>query len=147
MKKVLIVCNNLKIGGIQKSLINLLNEIHNDYDITVFLFSSKNEYKDKIPANVRIIYGNSFIRLLAMTKQECYKTGLFCYLVREAFALFSRFFTAALPIQIVARSQKIREKFDVSVSFLNNVSPKVFVGGCNEFVLYGQNYSRQITSC
>ena len=33
MKKILIVNNNLDVGGIQKSLVNLLCEIHNEYDI------------------------------------------------------------------------------------------------------------------
>ena len=32
MKKLLIVNNNMHIGGVQKSLLNLLGEIHKDYD-------------------------------------------------------------------------------------------------------------------
>ena len=39
MKKLIIVNNNMKIGGVQKSLTNLLHSIHGRYDITLLLFS------------------------------------------------------------------------------------------------------------
>jgi len=38
MKRILIVNNNMHIGGVQKALVNLLYEIHNDYEITLLLF-------------------------------------------------------------------------------------------------------------
>lgn len=39
MKKILIVNNNLDMGGIQKSLVNLVKEVYEEYDITLLLFS------------------------------------------------------------------------------------------------------------
>ena len=39
MKKILIVNNNLDMGGIQKSLVNLVKEVYKEYDITLLLFS------------------------------------------------------------------------------------------------------------
>ena len=39
MKKILIVNNNLDIGGIQKALINLLRGISDKYEVTLMLFS------------------------------------------------------------------------------------------------------------
>lgn len=38
MKRVLIVNNNMHIGGVQKALVNLLHEIHGDYEVTLLLF-------------------------------------------------------------------------------------------------------------
>ena len=38
MKKILIVNNNLDMGGIQKSLVNLVKEVYEEYDITLLLF-------------------------------------------------------------------------------------------------------------
>ena len=37
MKKIVIVNNNMKIGGVQKSLCNLLWSLHENYDITLVL--------------------------------------------------------------------------------------------------------------
>ena len=38
MKKIIFVINNLETGGVQKSLQNLLKEIHNKYDINLLTF-------------------------------------------------------------------------------------------------------------
>ena len=44
MKKILIVNNNMHIGGVQKSLLNLLRSIGDSYDITLLLFFKGGEY-------------------------------------------------------------------------------------------------------
>ena len=49
MKKILIVNNNMKIGGVQKSLCNLLWSVYDQYDITLFLFEPIGEYMKDIP--------------------------------------------------------------------------------------------------
>lgn len=59
-KKIIIVNVNLKSGGIEKSLVNLLNEIHNDYDITLLLFNKEGQYKQEVPGNIKIIESNIF---------------------------------------------------------------------------------------
>lgn len=38
MERILIVNNNMHIGGVQKSLLNLLTDIHGRYDVTLLLF-------------------------------------------------------------------------------------------------------------
>lgn len=42
----------MKIGGVQKSLCNLLWSILDQYDVTLFLFSPVGEYMDDIPKQV-----------------------------------------------------------------------------------------------
>ena len=58
MKKILIVNNNLDMGGIQKTLINLLKEIHNDYNVTLLLFSKSGTLLSGVPNDVKIIEPN-----------------------------------------------------------------------------------------
>ena len=67
MKKIIFVINNLETGGVQKSLLNLLNEIHNDYDITLLTFFG-NDYTEKlIPSNVTIIKPQGPFRQLGLS--------------------------------------------------------------------------------
>lgn len=54
--KVLIVNNNMQIGGIQKSLLNLLCAEKDNYDITLLLFSQYGELFSEIPDGVKVIY-------------------------------------------------------------------------------------------
>ena len=53
MKKLLFAINHLKMGGIEKTLINLLNEIDfSKYEVTVFVLKKEGEcinfFSDKI---------------------------------------------------------------------------------------------------
>lgn len=57
MKRIAIFQYDLSLGGIQKSLINLLNSIDLEkYSIDLFLFNKENFYDSKIPSKVNIIY-------------------------------------------------------------------------------------------
>lgn len=57
MKNIAIFQRDLGMGGIQKSLINLLNKIDYDkYNIDLYLFSRENFCEDKLPAKLNIIY-------------------------------------------------------------------------------------------
>ena len=57
MKKIAIFQTDLNFGGIQKSLVNLLNNIDYDkYKIDLYLFSHDNVYENDIPKDVNIIY-------------------------------------------------------------------------------------------
>lgn len=57
MQKIAIFQNNLNVGGIQKSLINLLNNIDkNKYEIDVYLFEKINFYENIFPKNIQVKY-------------------------------------------------------------------------------------------
>ena len=57
MKKIAIFQRDLGMGGIQKSLINLLNEIDYDkYEIDLYLFSKENFLAAILPSKLNIIY-------------------------------------------------------------------------------------------
>ncbi|MFR2721862.1 MAG: hypothetical protein ACLTAY_09770 [Thomasclavelia ramosa] len=55
-KKILILCSNMKIGGFQKSLINLLMYFdYNKYEIDLFLIDEDGIFTKYINKNVNII--------------------------------------------------------------------------------------------
>lgn len=57
MKKIAIFQNDLSMGGIQKSLINLLNKIDYDkYEVDLYLFYKNDFLSDKLPSKLNIIY-------------------------------------------------------------------------------------------
>ena len=55
MEKILIVNNNMDIGGIQKSLLNLLREVSGEYDITLLLLSRSGALLKEVPEGVKVI--------------------------------------------------------------------------------------------
>ena len=59
MKKIAIFIDNLNIGGIQKSIINILKHLdYKKYQVHLYLFNKDIFYKDEIPQEVKLIFLN-----------------------------------------------------------------------------------------
>ena len=70
MKRILIVNNNLDMGGIQKSLVNLVKELHEEYDITLLLFSKSGSLLREIPENVKIMTPQRVYKILGLDRKS-----------------------------------------------------------------------------
>lgn len=134
-KKLLLVNNNLAIGGVQKSLVNLINCIKDDFDITLYLFSYSGDYMKDIPAQVTIMEAPPLIKILGLSQSQSRKLGLSYYLIRAACVLYTKLKNNHLPISLLLLAQNKLTKYDVAVSFLHSGNEKSLYGGCNEFVL------------
>lgn len=56
MKKIFIASFDLEIGGVERSLIGLLNEIdYTQYDVDLFLYAHEGEFMDMIPKQVHLL--------------------------------------------------------------------------------------------
>ncbi len=135
MKKIIIVNNNMKVGGVQKSLYNLLWSISDQYDITLYLFSRNGEYAVQLPGNVRIEESGSLFRFFGISQNEC-KIWSLDYWIRIILAFLCRIFGRKFVIRIALASQKyLPEKYDIAISYLQNGRTSNLYGGTNEFVL------------
>lgn len=134
-KKILIANNELHIGGIQKSLLNLLDEIKDKYDVTLFLASDSGTLKNCIPDSVHVIYGNFFTRILGLSQAEAKKKGILCILLRTLCVIISRIISAGAVFGFLSRLQRIDGEYDAAVSYMQNSGKKIFYGGICELVL------------
>ncbi|MBR6568076.1 MAG: glycosyltransferase [Clostridia bacterium] len=137
MKKLLIVNNNMKIGGVQKSLYNLLWSIDtvNEYDVTLLLFSKAGAYTDSLPESIRIKECKGLFRLLGRSQSE-HKSNLKDYLIRAILATATRIFGRASVLRFLLLFEPmLDEEYDCAISFLHNGSEKSFYGGTQDYVL------------
>lgn len=132
MKKILIVNNNMHIGGVQKALVNLLWNIREQYDITLLLFSERGAYLADIPPQIRVITAQSY-EYLGMTRNDDLRPWQKA--VRGIYGAVTRIFGRKLAVSCMALGQKTLSGYDVAISYLHNSGEKVFYGGCNDFVL------------
>ena len=104
MKKVLLAAKNLKIGGIEKSLINLISYLEeNGYSITLVLEERRGRLIKKLRKNVKIvIFKPSEFKLVFLRK------------------------TINLLKQVLF-SLKYKNKFDASISYATYSKPDSFV--------------------
>ena len=143
MKRILIVNNNMHIGGVQKALVNLLCEIHNDYEITLLLFYAGGELLSKIPEDVKVMAANAPFRYWGMTRHDA--SALKDKVARGLWAAAVRVLGRETVLSLPCPFQKGLEEYDAAISYLHSGPIRVFYGGCNEFVLRCVNAKKKIT--
>ena len=143
MSKILIVSNNMHIGGVQKALLNLLNEIVDNDDITLLLFYDGGEWREQLPEKIKVICPDSPFRYLGMNKFDTKKLN--DKLGRSFWAMMTRVFGHKKTLKLMYPLQKKISGFDVAISFLHSGSANAFLGGCNEFVLQCVEAKRKLT--
>lgn len=142
MKKIIIVNNNMEIGGVQKSLCNLLWEIHDRYDVTLCLFRATGAYMPELPQDVKVLECPGFFRYLG-TSQSTWKGAH--KLIRGAMASTAKAFGRSAAMKLVlAGEKKLPGEYDVAISFLHNGRKSNFYGGVQEFVLRRVNARRKV---
>ena len=143
MKRILIVNNNMHIGGVQKALLDLLNEIHKDHDITLLLFYNGGGLMKSVPEDVRVISPAAPFNYWGMTKKDAATFG--SSVARAFFAAMTRVFGRGAALRLAYPFQKKLCGYDVAISFLHSGAPDTFYGGCNEFVLDRVEAEKKIT--
>ncbi|MBE6573330.1 MAG: glycosyltransferase [Ruminococcaceae bacterium] len=143
-KRILIINNNMHIGGVQKALVNLLKETVGDFDITLFLFYPFGKLMSEIPDDVKIISPGSPYKYIGMLNYDV-KGNPFAYFLRSFWALMTRIFGRTKVLKFASKFQKNLEGYDVAVSYLHNGAEKAFYGGCNDFVIHNVKADKKIS--
>lgn len=135
MKKILIVNDNLYLGGIQKSLVNLLKDIHEQCDITLLLLNANGELLAEIPNDIKIIEACRAIRVLGTPKSKL-KGDLFRYIWKGLLIVISKKISKKWAFRIAGITQKkIDKEFDIAISY-SHASKGNDLRSCSaEFVL------------
>ena len=142
MKKIIIVNNNMKVGGVQKSLYNLLWEIRGQYEVTLCLFSRTGAYLENLPPEIKVTECGSLFRYLGISQGECQG---FHKLKRGALAMLCRVFGRPAVMKLLLASQKtLAEEYDCAIAFLQNGRMQNFYGGVQDFVLRRVNAKRKV---
>jgi glycosyltransferase involved in cell wall biosynthesis len=146
MIKLLIVSDSLRVGGIQRSLENLLNVIdYQKYEVTLFLFHYEAEYINKINKNVKVLSGNILLSIANTTSLEARKKGRLYFVIRKIFALFCLVLGSNLVYKFMNLFETKKVGYDVAISFSNNIDNRSVYFGSNKFVLEKTKANRKIT--
>ena len=144
MKKIIIVNNNMKVGGVQKSLCNLLWELNEkkDYEVTLLLLSPVGDYMERIPPNIKCISTKSLFRYMGVSQNEMRGIDVF---KRGFLAAICRIFGRDAAMKLMLMSQKkLEQTYDCAIAFLHNGRKKSFFGGVQDFVLHCINAKKKI---
>lgn len=133
MKKIIIVNNNMKVGGVQKSLCNLLREMEGQYDMTLCLFAADGVYLEQLPPSVKVITCRGPVRYLGLSQGQC--RGIH-KLIRGGLAVLCRLLGRDRVMKLIlAGTRRISGEYDHAIAFLHNGRLDGLYGGVQEFVL------------
>ena len=135
-KKILIINKSFVLGGIQTSLINMLNVIKNDYDVTLAIFNPHGPLKIKLPEGVKLLKLSPFVQVLGMSVTDCKSYGnLFHRVFKFLVSVWSKLFNNTFPVAFALAFQKNVGDYDIVVSYHHETSKKSTVTGFGEFAL------------
>lgn len=126
--------NNLDVGGIQKSIINLLKCVSKDYDVTLLLFSRTGPLIHDIPKNVKVITAGQAYRILGISRNELMKHPLLC-IQKLCMKLVAKHLGKRKAIRILGIFKRKLEGYDVAISCSHLTNAHGIENGCAEFVL------------
>jgi glycosyltransferase involved in cell wall biosynthesis len=124
------------MGGIQRALINMLDFMCMDthYDIDLFVFGEGPLIED-VPPNVNIINGKRSLRLVATPFSIVINSYKFIdILLRMILILKVRLMGSAKFYHLLFAKEKQLGKYDIAISYFNDVPYNYFNQGTNQFV-------------
>ena len=133
MKKIIIVNNNLKTGGVQISLLNLLKEISSLYDVTLLLFYAEEQDLTIVPKNIKVLTVKSPFMYFGLSLEEA-KSSLGTLIGKVCWGIITKMFGRSVAIRLMSCFQRRIKGYDCAISYLHESPQKSFYGGCNEFV-------------
>lgn len=145
MYNVIFVINNLGIGGVQSSLLNLLAELDEKFHITVLCFDERLKNTSNIlPPYVDLVVPDSPFRYLGISQGELRGKPI-KYLIRACLAFLTKLLGRPIVIRMMLPFQRKLGDYDCAISYLHEASQKSFYGGCNEFVLKKIKAKKKVT--
>lgn len=139
MKKILILNVSFAVGGIQTSLQNLLENIHNDYEIDLLILYPDGPLKEKIPDNVTLVEPSWMLNTLGMSLKECLKYGSFKQKIFRFFAgAWAKVVNNRFPIWMAIKNQAVLGPYDVAIAYrhegMKNEVCSGYINMLNSFV-------------
>lgn len=134
MQRVLIVNNNLDMGGIQKSLVNLLKGLNDDNEYTLLLFSKTGALLKDIPNDIKVITPNTIYQLLGLSREQLKKKPIY-YFIKVLLVYICKIVGKRNAIRLMGLFQKKIKGYDTVISYSHLTSASSFSNGCAEFVL------------
>lgn len=117
-QKILLCINCLKdIGGISTSAINLINEIHDLYDLTILITSDYISPNYNIPSDVKIIRGSRYLRDVIIDRKYLSHQNIFQQIIRNARRVLNHYLLKQKGIEYALKRIKIEDEFDVAIAF------------------------------
>lgn len=136
MKKLLFVAQNMAVGGIQTSLVNLMDEIcaRGEHEVHLFTFAP-GALLDQVPEQVSVTCGGKLLRLSATPFGQVLRSANIVDIVlRMWLILWAQMRGSRRVYERLLRRYQRDEGYDIAVSYFNDIPVGYFNKGTNQYV-------------
>ena len=118
MKKMLVCISTLGAGGAEKSLVNFISEYKKSYDISLLVFSERNNYYSKFLGEIQVDY--------------VIKKNVHLFIQKIVNKLFKYIPSSILYRIVMNNSIYKNQKFDIEFAYLEGRATKIISGSSNK---------------
>lgn len=117
MQNVLFVVDEMKYGGVSSALIETLRRLETKFSIDLLILHPHGEMLDKLPANVKPIFGSSFFNTVDASFTALRKNGDIGGMMQKAFMALSLKSGSILFLVRRQRQRLLKKKYDVEIAY------------------------------
>lgn len=129
-KKILLVNKSFEPGGIQSSLINMANELSEQYEVHLFIYHPAGAMKERLSNRVTVLEPSWRFRCLAMPLGEIVRTKRVKWIAFKLFAAaWSKLVNNRWPIEMAIRHQDRLTGYDLAIAYHQEQRKKAVVSG------------------
>lgn len=129
-KRILFINRYFFVGGIQSSLINMANELCEDYDVDMLIYYPEGELKKRLDPRIKLIKPSWPVRAMGMSPKEALRSGNpFVFLFRVLGSVWARLFDNRLPIYIATKIQPRLKGYDLAIAYRAETRKSVITSG------------------
>lgn len=124
------------IGGIESSLINLLNNINSpEYEIDLCIIGNYISEVTEIPKHINVIKGNKVVEFCCVEYADMKKyMSRYQLMCAAGVKILKKIIGYRKILKVCLPFMKIKKEYDVAISYLNDKFLDVYSGGCDDFI-------------
>lgn len=135
MKKMLIVNKSFAVGGIESAMINMISNLHNDYDIDVCVYYAEGPLKDRVPGYINVIKANPYLEAIGMSFFNCMKNGTIKQKIFRIWGtIWTKIISNKVPIEFALKYQKMLTGYDVAIAYHHETDKHTINSGFTRFI-------------
>ena len=111
----------LDIGGISTSLLNFLNELKKDNDITLCILSNYVSDNVSLPEGIKLIQGSNMLGEALLDRRRISNIGIYRKVRMVLLRMLKRFLGVKFILKLCLKGKKVEGCYDMAIAFSNNL--------------------------
>ena len=135
VKRILLVNESFKIGGIESALVNLANELQRYCEVDVLVFNPCGELRKQLHPKINVLAPSWRMQAIGVSMNEALHSGDFRVLAAHILSgIWVKLVDNALPIQWMLSHEQRLSGYDLAIAFRQESDRHIVCSGFSRYV-------------